>query len=154
MKTLSRNYLLNLKAVASLAGCILVLFFITGCGSGSTVQSLQFSPTSGNLVGIGATQNFALFATYSSGRAFDVTGKATYTISQPNPLGPVTPPNAITFNPSGTAESVLGACTWTEATINGTNTFGTQPYLLTASFGGQTTTAFVSVASLAGCQHP
>lgn len=136
-----------------MVGCLLLSFFLTGCG-GATLQSVEITPTSASLVGIGATQQFSVTATYSNGRQLDVTLHSTYTVATPNPLGPVTPDNAIVMNATGMGQSVLGACTWVASGTSTAQTFGTSPYVLTATFDGLSGTSFVSVASLVGCQHP
>ena len=141
------------KSAVSMVGCVLLSVFMTGCGA-ETLQSVEITPTSASLVGIGATQQFSVVATYSSGRQADVTLNSTYTVATPNPLGPVTPDNAIVVNATGMGQSVLGACTWVASGTSTNQTFGTSPYILTATFDGVSGTSFVSAASLVGCQHP
>jgi hypothetical protein len=149
------------KQAAGIAGCILVLFFVAGCGARS-LKSVEITPTSADLVGIGATQQFSVIASYTDGSKFDVTSQAKYSIATPNPIGPVTPPNAITVNASGQAQAVLAACTWTGTPVTTGNPptttigapFFTAPYVLTATFDNQSGTSFVSVASVGGCSHP
>lgn len=143
------------KPVISLFGCIFLLV-IAGCGGRGDLVSIKFTPTSTDLVGIGATQQFSVLATYSSGSQFDVTSQSKFSVATPNPLGPFTPDNAVTVNGGGLAQAVLGACTW--QSFGGTNgvpiTFTTAPYVVTATFDGQSGTAFASVASAGNCLHP
>ena len=127
---------------------------MVGCGSGRHVQSVEMTPTSTDLVGIGATQQFDVKVVYNDGSSVDVTSAATYSIAVPNPPGPATPPNVIVINGSGLAQAVLGACTWTTTTVGTTTTFTTNPYVLTATFQNLSATSFVSVASLGSCLHP
>ena len=151
------------KPITSLFCCVLVLFFAAGCGSRS-LSSVEINPNSADLVGIGGTAQFTVVAHYSDGAQFDVTTQAKYSIATPNPIGPVTPPNAVTVNGSGQAQAVLAACTWTGTPMttgtppNTTITIGppftTAPYVLTATFDNLSGTAFVSVASSGGCAHP
>ena len=143
------------KLLATLLGFALLPLFIAGCG-GETLQSIEVNPTSADLTGIGATQQFQVVATYSSGRQADVTLQSTYSIATPNPPGPATPPNAIAINATGQAQAVLGACTWTSVQAGNppTTQFATQPYVMTVSFGGRSGTTYLSIASLAGCTHP
>ena len=142
------------KPIISLFGCLFLLV-ISGCG-GRTLESVQITPTSADLVGIGATQQLTVTATYSNGDKFNVTGQSKFLVATPNPLGPFTPDNAVTVNGSGQAQAVLGACTWQSS--GGTNgaplTFTTAPYVVTATFDGLSGTTFMSVASAGNCLHP
>lgn len=159
MKSLFAGIRSLAKPVASIAGCAFLLFFVAGCGARS-LKSVEITPNSADLVGIGATQQFSVIASYTDGSQFDVTTQAKFSVATPNPIGPVTPPNAVTVNGSGQAQAVLAACTWTgTATTTGTTTtigppFTTAPYILTATFDNQSGQSFVSVASVGSCAHP
>ena len=142
------------KSVGCFVSCVTLVLFMVGCGSGKHIQSVEMTPTSADLVGIGATQQFDVIAVYNDGTSIDVTSRATFSIAVPNPPAPATPPNVISVNGSGLAQGVLGACTWTTTTVGTAMTFATSPYVLTATFQNLSATSFVSVASLSGCLHP
>ena len=141
------------KPLITLFGCIFLLV-ISGCGGRGPIVSIQVNPTSVDLKGIGATQQLTVNATYSDGSKFDVTSQTSFSIATPNPLGPFTPDNAVAVSGSGQAQSVMGACTWTAIVSNNVTSYGTQPYVITGSFDGQTGTTFASVDSVVGCPHP
>jgi len=148
----------NAQSISASARCLVtwaaLAFFMTGCGTASQLKCVQIVPNSTDLIGIGATQQLAVFAVFSDGRQFDVTSQATFSVAQPNPLGPVTPPNVVEISGSAQVESIGAACTWTSTMVGTTTTFATSPYLLTATYKTLSDTAFISVASSAGCNHP
>jgi hypothetical protein len=141
------------------ATCLILVFLLTGCGNEVVLQSIDVTPTSPNVVGIGGTQQFTVTAHYSNSKSTDVTSRATYTIAAPTngTSQTFTPLSALQINNNGLLEVVQGACTWTQTTVTppgGTpsTVFGTSPYVMTVSFGGQQTTSFISVAAIAGCK--
>jgi hypothetical protein len=132
--------------------CIgIMITFMANCGQTYTLQSITVTPASPNIEGIGSSQALVVTANYSNSKTEDVTTKSTYQ------LGPSThadaPLTAMNVNASGIVKAINAACTWT-ATLNpdgATYGYTTNPYLVTATYSGFTTQAFVSVDSAGGC---
>jgi len=159
---MSRNSRFSRIVIALICSVALVAS-VTGCG-GNQLQSITVNTGSNSpdIVGIGGTIQFVVTANYSNTSTSVVTTHATYTIAPPNPVpvgSPtfVAPASAVTINASGIAEAVQGACTWTATTVltgnppAPTTVMGTNPYIVTVSYGGMTATQFVSVNAIAGC---
>src|SRR5947199_6709943 len=91
------------KPIRALLACVVLAVSMAGCG-GTYLISVEMTPTSASLVGIGATQQFHVIGHYANGGTADVTAQATFSVAQPSPLGPVTPANAILVNPTGLAQ--------------------------------------------------
>ena len=149
------------KALAALSFLLCCsLFLLTSCGQTYELVALEVEPGQANLSGLGARQQFQVLAHYSNTKTTDVTHQASYTLTPPvsAPVGYVITPNAVTITQDGQAEAVLpGACTWTGVTTldaagKPTTVYGTQPYVLTATFEGKQMVAHISVASIAGCK--
>lgn len=137
------------KPIISLFGCLFLLV-ISGCGA-KDLQSIQVTPTNVDLTTLGASQQFSVMANYTNNSSFNVANQVTYTVTSPA----TNVANAVTVSGTGLAENVIPACTWTmiPATGGAPATFTSTPYVVTVTFGGQTATAFVNVAST-GCAHP
>ncbi len=143
------------KVVASL--CCLALVCLFGCGQTYELQSVEVSPSSPNVVGIGGFQQLTVTARYSNGKSQDVTNRTAYKIDLPANGAPFAPPEALTISVSGRVQAVDGACTWTaiwSADTPPKKSYATNPYILTATFDKQESVSFVSVASAAGCDSP
>ena len=152
------------KALASLFLLFLLcgsLVLLNGCGQTYDLVALEVEPGFANLAGLGARQQFTVLAHYSNTKTTDVTHQATYTLTPPTsaPPGYVITPNAITITQDGQAEAVLpGACTWTgvtttDATGKQSTAYGSNPYILTATFEGKQMVSHISVASIVGCKY-
>jgi hypothetical protein len=119
--------------------------------------SIEVTPSSPNVVGIGGYQQLTVTAKYSNGEALDVTDRSVYKIDLPANGAPWAPLSALAVNTTGRVQSVEGACTWT-AYPNPDDpkkkNYATNPYILTATFAKHDSVAFISVASLAGCESP
>jgi hypothetical protein len=146
---------LKSKFLASFCCLAIVCFF--GCGQTYELQSIEVSPSSPNVVGIGGFQQLTVTARYSNSKSQDVTNRTAYKIDQPAFGAPFAPPEALTISISGRVQAVDGACTWTAFKTADTPpkvTYATNPYILTATFDKQESVSFVSVASAAGCESP
>jgi hypothetical protein len=128
--------------------------FMPGCGQQMELIAVEVTPTSPNIVGIGGTEQFQVMAKYNNTESGDVTVKATYQIDPPDGLVPLAPPQALSINARGLMKAVDAACTWTKSGTDEKPVYGTSPYKLTVTFEGKQAVAFVSVASLAGCEYP
>lgn len=142
--------------------------FMASCGQ--TYKLLSISVTPGalgatgssaiNLEGIGTFQALTVTATYSNTKTQVVTLKSAYQVGASADVN--APLSALIVNQTGVVKAVDGACTWVaEPTNPPTNTtfgYGTAPYTTTITYTENgvtaTTTAFVSVNSLAGCYDP
>jgi hypothetical protein len=143
------------QKILSLIACGVLAFAFNGCGDTYHLQSISIDPTHPNLVGVGGTAQFTVTAHYSNNKTSDETRRATYQISAPLGGGSFAPLSAVTINANGLAEALNpGACTWTVSGTSPNWEYGTNPYILTVSFGGKTVEAYISVASIAGCYSP
>ena len=154
---------LNIKSSITLLFCLALIVCSAGCG-GNELQSITVTSDVVSINGIGGFAHLTVMANYSNTSKVDVTTHATYSIAPPT--GPAgcgggsfcAPPAAVTINASGIIQAVQGACTWTvgpiipPATTPGPS--ATNPYIVTVSFGGMTSTQFISVGNIAGCPHP
>ena len=122
--------------------CATLLIFCLACGDTYDLQSIEISPATPAITGIGLSQQFKVVAKYSNGKSQDVTARATYAIQAP--AGPVLAPlTAVTLSASGRLQVIDTACTW--------NTGVSYPYVVTATFDTFTSKSFVAVTSATGC---
>jgi hypothetical protein len=143
------------KKILTLIACGVLAFAFSGCGDSYELQSISIDPTHPNVVGIGGTQQFTVTAHYSNNKTSDVTRRATFQISAPSGGGSFAPLSAVTINANGLVEALNpGACTWMVSGTSPNWLYGTDPYILTVSFGGKTVEGYISVASIAGCYSP
>lgn len=142
--------------------------FMASCGQSYKLLSISVAPgASGatgssaiNLEGIGTFQALTVTALYSNTKTQDVTAMSTYQLGASQDVN--APLSAVIVNKSGVVKAVDGACTWiaepTDPPTNSKFLYGTAPYPVTITFTNNgitaTTTAFVSVNSLAGCFDP
>ena len=149
--------MLKLKPLLTVLTFLILTILMAGCGQTYELQSIEVVPTSPNLAGIGATAQFTVTAKYSNTKTTNVTQQATYQIAAPAYGAPYAPITALKINATGMVEAVDGACTWTATTTGSgdtaVTTYSTNPYILTVTYNNQKATAFISVASLAGCQY-
>jgi hypothetical protein len=135
--------------------------FAASCGQTYELQSITVTPgTQGangaayiNLEGIGAFQQLTVTAHYSNTKTQDVTTKSQFELNaSADPNAPLT---ALSLNRSGLLEVVNAACTWyAEPTDSPTDSqfgYSTDPYPVTVTYSGFTTTTFVSVANEGDC---
>jgi hypothetical protein len=137
----------------SLFGLLFCALLLVSCGQTYELASIELTPTSPNIVGIGGTQQFVVTARYTNTKSEDVTLKSTFTIAAPNGTILVVPPSALNMSPAGMMEVIQGACTWTKSGTTTDPVYGTTPYVLKATFDKHDAIAFVSVASIAGCEY-
>jgi hypothetical protein len=144
---------------------VLCLGFMTvllaGCGQTYELQSISVTPSQPNIEGINSPSpglQLVVTAHFSNGKTEDVTTKSTYQISQATALtDPETPLDALTVNKSGVLQTTpVPACTWGDQleAVGGTtySYWITSPYVVNITYSDFTTTASVSVDSLApGC---
>jgi hypothetical protein len=134
----------------------LMTTFMASCGQTYKLQSITVAPASPNIEGIGSSQQLTVTAHYSNTKTQDVTNQSTYQIGASSDIN--APMNAVMANNSGIVKVVDGACTWvaepTDPPTDSKFLYGTSPYTVTITYSGFTTTAFVSVNSLAGCFDP
>jgi len=164
MSRTSRNFRIS-RIMIALICCVALVGSVSGCG-GNELQSLTLTisstSSSTNLAGIGDSLQLQVLAHYSNTSILDETTHSTYTIAPPNPapVGSATfvaPAGAVTVNASGIVQDVQGACTWTNAPIippATTAIAGTNPYIVSVTYGGMTATQFVSVSSIVNCPQP
>jgi hypothetical protein len=144
----------KLGLAVAFSGLIICALLLIGCGQTYELSSLEITPSSPNVVGIGGTQQMTVTARYTNEKTQDVTVRSTFTIAAPNGTILVVPQSAFTINANGMIEVVQGACTWTKTGTTAAPVYGTTPYILKASFDKHDAIAFVSVASVAGCEYP
>src|SRR4051812_1395157 len=140
----------KLRLGLSLLGLIICALLLVSCGQTYELASIELTPTSPNIVGIGGIQQFVVMAKYTNKKSEDITVKAKYAITAPSGTILVVPATALAVSPTGMIEVMQGACTWTKGGTTTAPVFGTTPYVLKATFQGHEATAFVSVASIAG----
>jgi hypothetical protein len=131
--------------------CALLLI---NCGQTYELSSIEITPTSPNVIGIGGTQQVAVTARYTNDKTQDVTVRSTFTITAPSGTILVVPQSALTISPNGMIEVIQGACTWTKGGTTAAPVYGTTPYVLKASFDKHDAIAFISVSAIAGCEYP
>jgi hypothetical protein len=142
---------------ALLAICsALLLIGMGGCGQTYELQSISVSPTSFSLGAIGATEPLVVTAVYTNTKSEVVTAKTQFGADSPAGDATNAPPSALKVNLSGVVEVVGAACTWTatQGADGTTYTYSSQPYVVTATFEGHQTQAFVNVNSEQGCYDP
>ena len=137
----------------SLFGLIICALLLVSCGQTYELASIELTPTSPNIIGIGGTQQFVVTAKYTNTKSEEITVKSKYTITAPGGTTLVVPATALAVSPTGMIEVMQGACTWTKSGTVAAPIYGTTPYVLKATFQGHEATAFVSVASIAGCEY-
>jgi hypothetical protein len=143
---------LNIRRIISLIACGLIAISLVGCGDTYELQSISVEPTHPNVVGLGGTQRLVVTAHYSNNKTFDVTRKATYTITSPGTA--FTSLASITIDANGLIELVGPACTWTQTGTAPNYEYGTVPYNLNVAFEGKTVQGFISATSITGCYSP
>ncbi len=131
------------KTVSTLL-CSILLIFCLACGQTYEMQSIEMTPATPNLTGVGSSQQFLVVAKYSNGKTQDFTTRVTYTLDAPT--GPViAPATAVDLTQSGRLQVISSACTFAP------NTNVAYPYVITAKFDTFTSRAFVNVNALTGC---
>jgi hypothetical protein len=128
--------------------------FMASCGQTYELQSITVTPAQPNIEGINVSQPLTVTAHFSNSKTEDVTVKSLYQIGQATALtDPNTPLAGLTVNKSGVVETTsVPACTWGYKLGSDGKTYSywiTSPYVVTITYSGFTTTAAVSVASLA-----
>ncbi len=135
----------------------LMTLLLASCGQTYELQSITVSGPQGgtdssfNIEGFGNSQPVVVTANYTNGKTDDVTIHSNYSMgASADPNAPLT---AVEVNQSGVLKVIDGACTWSYTFPNGSTTanYTTQPYPVTITYSGHTTTAFLSVASEGGC---
>jgi hypothetical protein len=134
----------------------LMTAFMASCGQTYELQSITVDPPSPSIEGIGSSQALTITAHYSNTKTEDVTVKSTYQLGASADVN--APLSAVIVNKSGLVKAVGGACTWvaepSDPPTDSKFLYGTSPYPVTVTYSGFTTTAFISVNSLAGCFDP
>lgn len=133
---------------------VLCTFLLSCGGQDLELISIQATPSSPNIVGIGGTQQLTVTANYNDGRTENVTSKSTFTISVPDGAPASAPLEAVTISASGLLHVVDGACTWTNTGTVDAPAYGTNPYKLAVNYENMSTIVFVSVASAVNCDNP
>lgn len=142
------------RALAVVCLCVLCVF-LANCGQSFDLQSIDVSPASPNLEGIGSSQTFTVTAHFSNTKSADVTQRATFVMGKDLDTSTIDPiaSGILTLN-QNVVQNVLPGCTWT-STSNGSGgyNYGTNPFVLTVTYTDNGVTkqaqAFVSVASTA-----
>jgi hypothetical protein len=143
----------------------LLMVMLASCGQTYKLMSITVTTTPagattpsasawGNIEGIGNTATLAVTAHYSNTKTEDVTVKSTFEVG--DSTDPRAPTGALTVNVSGIAKAVdpNGTCTWYAEPTNSADTtfaYDTKPYVVTVTYSGFTTTAYVSVDSVVDC---
>jgi len=152
------------KRTTFFAALACTLLILLGCGTTNHLQTITLSVAGGglfNLQGEGGTLQLVATGNYSSGNTFDLTNKATYTVTPDGfylaadgfteiPLPD--PPQTVTINNTGLMTAVDPfVCTWYNNEPDNTKTpkwsiVGS--YKVVATFGGITSQpVYVAVAS-------
>lgn len=128
--------------------------FMASCGQTYQLQSISVTPAQPNIEGINSPSpglQLVVTAHYSNTKSEDVTAHSTYQLGASS--DPKAPLNALTVNKSGVVQTTsVPACTWGDQLNPDKSTYSywiTSPYVVTVTYSGFTTTAAVSVASLA-----
>jgi hypothetical protein len=129
----------------------------TGCGQTYELQSITVASTNTgtattNLEGIGASDSFIVTAHYSNTKSNVVTTQSKFQLGASADAN--APLASLSLNNSGVVKTVDAACTWHATPTNTTDTtfaYTTQPYTVTVTFEGFTTTGYVNVANAGEC---
>jgi len=128
------------------------------CGQTYELQSINVTPSSPDIEGIGSTQQLVVTAVFSNTKTQVVTSSASYELG--GSADASAPLDAVTLSKSGMLQAVTsptlgtGACTWHATPTNSADSawsYSTQPYTVTITYRGFTVPAYVSVNSEAGC---
>ena len=147
--------MLHRVMVVLVVACLALLW--TGCGQTYELQSITVVSTNTgtattNLEGIGAQDSFIVTGHYSNTKSNVVTAKSTFELGASGDAN--APLASLSLNNSGIVKVVNTACTWHATPTNVADTtfaYTTQPYTVTITFEGFTTTAYVNVDNSGGC---
>jgi hypothetical protein len=139
----------------------LLTLSLTSCGQTYELQSITVAPDGGlNIEGVGKSGTLTVTAHYSNTKTSDVTAQSTFQLSASNDdLAPLSYDGVpvISVSNSGIVKisSNVGLCTWhatpTDSPTDSTFGYTTEPYTVTITYSGFTTTAPVSVDSAGDC---
>lgn len=139
------------RLLAIAVPALFLVFMMTSCGQTYHTDSITISPTSVNLSGLGATQQFTVMAHNSNGKTEDVTNRVTFDVTPGvQKDGSYAPLASLSINGSGLAQATSNGgpvCTW-----NAMGTASMGPYSIVAKFNGlNSQPAYVNLATESNC---